>query len=487
MPPINPDRWHVLSPYLDEALEIAGHERGAWLAAIDAQDSTLAADLQTILAQHQVVHESGFLEHAMMDPSMTLKRSRTGPRVEPCRPVSPIGAGQAQQELVGHAEAHAETLTILGRLYRRFGAFDKAQQLLEQALERGRNLFGPEHARVAQTLNDLGALLTEKGDYATAERNLEQALAMRRRLLGSEHPDVAVTLVELGRLYQDLGFNPRAEPLLREALGIRRKLLGDEHRETAVSLSGVGSVLRLRGDLAGAEPLLRQSLELNQKTRGADHPSSGTIMHDLGLIAATRGDEPSALSLFRQALAIYRKAFGDKHPSVAFALNSIARVLLLQGEYDEAAAALQEALDITRPALGSDHQLVAIYSINLASVQLALQQPSAAEALLREGLRIRAQAPAVVPSRRRTFLEDDWSLGATKSLLGAALVALGRYDEAEAALLDAQRDLESLPALRKAEMKATIARLAGLYAAWGKHDRAAAYSGQLVALAHTPR
>ena len=80
-------------------------------------------------------------------------------------------------------------------------------------------------------------------------------------------------------------------------------------------------------------------------------------------------------------------------------------------------------------------------------MQLARQQPAAAEALLREGLRIRARLPDVVPSRRRTFLEDDWSIGATKSLLGAALVALRRYDEAETVLLDAARSRSTRPAV----------------------------------------
>ena len=72
----------------------------------------------------------------------------------------------------------------MGRIYRRYGVYDKAQRLLEQALASGRTAFGAEHVRVAQTLNDLGALLTEKGDYAAAEPTLEQALSMRRKLLG---------------------------------------------------------------------------------------------------------------------------------------------------------------------------------------------------------------------------------------------------------------------------------------------------------------
>ncbi len=345
------------------------------------------------------------------------------------------GAAQAQKELAGEPEAQAEIFTILGRLYRRYGVYDKAGDLLEQALASGQKAFGPEDVRVAQTINDLGALMTERGDYTTAERLLEQALVMRRKLFGSEHADVAVTLVELARIYQDRGFNDRAEPLLREALAIRQKVLGPDDRETAVSLSGVGSVLRLNGDLAGAEPLLQQSLALNRKTRGETHQNTGMGMHDLGLIAATRGDYSSALALFRQTLEIHQKAVGDRHPNVAMALNSIAHVLVQQGRYDEAAAELQKALDIARQAFGKDHQLVAIYTINLGSVQLKRNQPAAAEALLREGLRIRLLAPGLVPARRRIFLEDDWSIAAIKGLLGGSLVALGRYDEAEAALL----------------------------------------------------
>jgi tetratricopeptide (TPR) repeat protein len=201
-------------------------------------------------------------------------------------------------------------------------------------------------------------------------------------------------------------------------------------------------------------------------------------LHDLALIATSRGDYLAAESLLRQVLAMQRQTLGEKHPTVAATLNSLSRALREQRRHDEAASALQEALDIARAALGSEHQLVAIYTINLASVQLAREEPAAAETLLREGLRIRTHAPGVVPSRRRSLREDDWSVGATKSLLGASLVALARYDEAEAVLLEARRDLESQPASRDA-MKATIARLAELYAASGRPDRAAAYRSLL--------
>jgi tetratricopeptide (TPR) repeat protein len=384
-------------------------------------------------------------------------------------------ASQVQRELAGQPELQTEMLTMMGRTYRRLAAYDTAQQLLEQALETGRRAFGPEHVRVAETLNHLGVLQAERGHYAAAARTLEDALTLRRKLLGSRHGDVAVTLAELGRVYQDQALNDRAEPLHREALEIRRTVLGNEHPEVAVSLSDLASVLRLRSDLATAETLLQQSLELNRKTRGPEHPNTSTGMHDLALIAASRGDYGGAESQLRQVLALQRKAPGAQHPNVASTLNTLSRVLGHSQRYDEAAAALREALDIARARLGADHPLVAIYSINAGAIHLARRDPAAAEPLLREGLRVRSLAPGIVPARRRTFLDDDWSIGATKSLLGAALGGLRRHDEAEAMLLDALRELESSPNARRADVTATVARLAELYSRWGKHAVAAAY------------
>ena len=384
-------------------------------------------------------------------------------------------AEQVQKELAGQPELQAEMLTMMGRTYRRLGSYAKAQQLLERALASGQKAFGPAHVRVAQTLDYLGPVLADQGNHPGAARTLEQALAMRRALLGPEHADVAVTLAELGRVYQDQGLNDRAEPLHREALAIRQKVLGDQHRETAVSQSDLGSVRRLNGDLASAEALLRLSLETNRKTRGEDHPNTFSALHDLALIAATRGDQRGAESQLRVVLAGLREALGERHPIVATTLSSLSRVLADQRRYDEAAAVQRDALDLARPAYGDDHQLVAIYSFNLASIHLQRLRPAEAEPLLRDGVRIRAQSPNLVPTRRRTRLEDDWSIGAAKSLLGASLIGLARYGDAETALLEARRELDRVRPVPDGEIKTALTRLVDLYVAWGKRDSAESY------------
>ena len=406
----------------------------------------------------------------------TIREGQGEPTV---RAVLDASAAQVQTDLTDQPELQAQMLTSMGRTYRRLAAYDTAQRLLEQALVIGQRVFGPEDTRVALTLDYLGVVLADRDNYAAAGQRLEEALRIRRKVLGPEHEDVAVTLAELGRLYQDQGQNQRAEPLQREALAIRRKVLGENHRETAVSQSDLASALRLNGDLDGAEALLKECLETNRKTRGEDHPNTSATLHDLALIAAMRGEYRSAETQFRQVLATERATLGDRHPVLATTLNSLSRVLIELHRYDEAASALDQALDIARASLGNDHQLVAIYSINLGSLQLARHRPAEAESLVREGLRIRARAPDVVPSRRRTFAGDDWSLGAAKSLLGATLLSLGRYNEAETVLLDARGDLASLHPPQPLAMKATLSRLVELYVAWGKRDRAETYRALL--------
>lgn len=166
----------------------------------------------------------------------------------------------------------------------------------------------------------------------------------------------------------------------------------------------------------------------------------------------------------------------------ATTLNSLAHVAAAQGRYDEAATALQEALAIVRTAVGPDHQLLGLYSLNLGAVELARQRPAAAETLLREGLRIRSLAPHLVPSRRRTVADDDWSVGAVRSALGAALSAQGRYPEAEGLLIEARRELEAMPSLPRAALQTTLTRFVELYRAWGRPDRASIYRTQLAAI-----
>src|SRR4029079_5809556 len=91
--PLTADRWRTLSPYLDEALEIPTRDRGAWLESIFARDPAIARDLQKLLAERDLLHESSFLEGtAPLSPELPA-RSLEGQTVGAYRLVSQSGQG----------------------------------------------------------------------------------------------------------------------------------------------------------------------------------------------------------------------------------------------------------------------------------------------------------------------------------------------------------------------------------------------------------
>ena len=70
-------------------------------------------------------------------------RDRPDPTV---RDLLDAGSARVQQELAGQPEVLAEMLTVMGRVYQRLEVMDKAQPLLERALEIGRRAPAPENA-----------------------------------------------------------------------------------------------------------------------------------------------------------------------------------------------------------------------------------------------------------------------------------------------------------------------------------------------------
>jgi len=71
---LRPDRWRVLAPHLDRALELPDEERAAWLASLREEDPALAEDLAALLDRGLAVEREGFLEGspAMPPPEPSL-------------------------------------------------------------------------------------------------------------------------------------------------------------------------------------------------------------------------------------------------------------------------------------------------------------------------------------------------------------------------------------------------------------------------------
>jgi len=380
------------------------------------------------------------------------------------------GVARTRKDLATQPELRREMLNLLGRIYERRGAYERALPLLQEAVALGRQTLGPGR-ELAQSLNDLGVALGKRAELDAARATLEEALAMRRKVLGEGHPEAAVTHSELGRVLFDQGRLGEAEAHYRAALAIRRQALGPADHETATSMSDLGLLLREKGDRAGAEALFRETLAVTRKTRGPRHPDVATALSNLALTVSDRGDPAAAEAMYREALTIGQASLGRDHPANAQRLTNLAGALRRQGKLAEAEARSEEALAISRPAYGREHPAVALQEVSLAHIYLDQGHPAAAEPLLLHAL-------AVQRRRFSASAAGDWRLGVTQSLLGATYMGLSRFAEAEPWLLRAHELLPTRPGpeTRQArEARANLSRLVALYEAWGRPAKAALF------------
>ena len=137
MPSLNPDRWRALSPYLDEALAITAEQRAGWLASVSARDAALGADLEILLAEHEDLQESRFLERALPPlPDPDERESLAGQIVGAYRLNSLIGQGgmgsvwlaeRCDGRFEGRAAVKLLNIALMGRAgeerFRREGNF----------------------------------------------------------------------------------------------------------------------------------------------------------------------------------------------------------------------------------------------------------------------------------------------------------------------------------------------------------------------------
>jgi serine/threonine-protein kinase len=333
--------------------------------------------------------------------------------------VEHVGSG-----LEGQPEVRAALLDVMGRVYQNLGLYDRAAQLLEEALAVRRGTAGVPEEEVVESLGHLGLLLKDRGEYQESEGLLREALSRARERHGSDDPAVARAENHLATVLFDQGRYDEAEPLLRESLDRLRQLYGERHEEVAGGFNDLGMLLFARGDYAGAEPLLRQASDLRREGLGEDHPLTADTLSNLASALSRQGRFADAEVAAREALAIRRKILDPEHPRLATTLNNLALILFSAGQTDAAEPLFREALAIRRSRLDAAHPDTAASLSNLGLLMQTLGRLDEAEDLYREALQIRRQA----------FGGEHVRIGQSLNNLGLLLHARGDDAAAEAPL-----------------------------------------------------
>ena len=412
----------------------------------------------------------------------------------------------------GTAEAHsldrdpgvqAELYETLGEVYQTLGMFDRADSLLNTALERRRAFFGADHPMVAESLVSLGLLRIDEAKLPDAERLVRQGLEIDRRTLPPGHPSIAAATQALGKVLEERGSYDAAIPVLNEAVRYRstpdappadlassllelanchfyaghyaeaealnqrllvmhRQIYGERHPLVAEVLINLGAIQQDLGHYVEAEQYHREALAITRAFYGGEHYKTASNLTLVARALAKQERAVEAAELLQKALAIQEKVFGEAHPRVASAVNEIGTVALLQGNYAEAAAMFQRMAAIYKTVYSGKHYLIGIATANLGSVYMAQGDNVRAEALFRDALAMYA----------KTLASGHINVGITSIKLGRVLLRQKRFKEAEPASLSGYQIVSTQTSPSVKWLQSAREDLAAIYTALGNPEEA---------------
>jgi serine/threonine protein kinase/tetratricopeptide (TPR) repeat protein len=415
---------------------------------------------------------------------------------------------EAQRASLG--EEHPDTLTTmngLGISLWRQDEFTEAEKVHRGALEIEQRVYGSDHVETMRSLVNLGTVLMGQNRLGEAEKLLRRVVETDSRLLGEDHPDTQKAVNNLALALERQGRFAEAEGLYRRALEADRRVLGDEHPGTQIPLNNLLRVLEMQGKKEECEPLV--ALKIDVLRRAAEQPGAGALPlneYAWHLLTAV----PESLRDPEIALRCARKAVDLAGPSSSNYLDTLALALARNDDIDGAIQTQWEAVrqlesGRSKSSTGLGMRLFEYLWIkgDLDGMEEALHFGEARDLWqfdpeVKNFIRLQlggkkliekdrfADASSAVRSGLAMVKDADAPAGLVlseiRTLLGMALSDLGRFEEAEALLLQGYEGLLRSDEVKKAHLAEVLKRIVALYTALGQEEKAQEWRDVLCAL-----
>ncbi len=267
----------------------------------------------------------------------------------------PFGEALLKQLRGDHTDITASLQSNLAMVYIELGQFEKARELLEQALQTNIEKHGEKHSSVATSQSNLAMIYKDLGEFEKARELLEQALRTGIEISGEKHPSVAIDKFNLALIYQELCHLEKARDLLEQALHLDIENYGDKHPTVAIRQSNLALVYRDLGEYEKARELLELALQTSFENFGDKHPSMASSQSNLALVYKDLGEYEKARELLEQVLQTDIKNYGDRHPAVAIRQSNLALLYQALGQLEKARELWKRAYDILLSVFGEKH------------------------------------------------------------------------------------------------------------------------------------
>ena len=235
-------------------------------------------------------------------------------------------------------DGKATILNVMGAAYEQLDKPDEAMRNYQESLSIKRSL--DQKPGVALTLGNIARVQVGLGKPDDANKSYQEAVKLQREI--GDKKGLGVTLINLGGLYSDRERYDDALTSYKEALQIQRDV-GDENTQ-ALCLNNIGDVYLAKGQSSDALTYYERALELRKK---ANIPSQvGETLHNIAEASLKAGDYGQSLDYHLKALELFRNS-GDKN-GAAIQSYSMGTIFEYQGRYGAALKSKEEALKTFR-------------------------------------------------------------------------------------------------------------------------------------------
>jgi tetratricopeptide (TPR) repeat protein len=318
-----------------------------------------------------------------------------------------------------------------------------------------------QRAFPSSSMRSMARVYIACGSYEKAQPLLENALNLAKKTNTAESEKCAC-MIDLAYLYMNQGRLAEAETMCTQGLQLQRKVNGQKHPYVAYTLRILSEIHSMQARYDEAVDALEQALDIMRGFTLEDDQELSPFKVDMARLLAARGDYEKAESYFKHVIASIEKSFGPNHLYTAKVYSSMASLYLQEGRRAEAEEFIAKALPIQERVYGpGNHLLIPVWLLR-AKVFEANNDLLDARVFLEKSLRAVEKQPD-----SNCLIESD-----VLSQFGEFYFLSKKYSKAEDAL---QRALELLKSSQNNNSdRAAIAlnNLAKVYINQGKYAEA---------------
>ncbi len=276
----------------------------------------------------------------------------------------------------------------LAYLYKNQGNMAEAETMCLQGLEMQQKVNGRNHPYVAYTLRILSEIYGRQARYDEAVGTLEQALTIMRGFTLEEDQDLAPFKVDMARLLAARGDYEKAESYFKNAIASIENSFGPDHLYTAKVYSSMASLYAQRGRYAEAEELIARALPIQERVHGPNHHLLIPVWLVKSRIYEAKGDLLNAKVFLEKSLGAVKNQADSGHVVEFDILSRFGEFYLLSKKYSQAEDVLQRALEVLESSQGTNNDRTAIALNSLAKVYINQGKYSKAQNLCSRALEI---------------------------------------------------------------------------------------------------